>query len=321
MRPPSLLVDETQVRLGCWESRTRTLRLSRTLIESQPWTVVIEVLRHEMAHQYVDEVLKIQDETAHGPAFRRVCEERSIDGRARGMPAVDPHAERILRKVEGLLGLADSDNQHEAQAAMNAAHRLMRKHNIRAAELHKDDHFEFLQIGKVRKRNTAHERILAGILGAHFFVHPIWVVAYDRKSQTRGRVLELCGRPENLQIAEHVHRFLLETGERLWKTHKREHGITKNKERRRYLQGVMIGFHEKLEGEAKVCEETGLVWVGDAGLDSWVKGRHPTLRAGRRNRMQMTDAWKSGRAAGQRLIWRRPVQQRTSTGVKGLLSG
>ena len=57
-----------------------SLRLATRLVHDEPWQVVIEVLRHEMAHQYVDEVLRIHDESAHGPAFRKVCAERSIDG-------------------------------------------------------------------------------------------------------------------------------------------------------------------------------------------------------------------------------------------------
>ena len=59
------------------------------LVTEHPWTVVLEVLRHEMAHQYVDEVLGVHDETAHGPTFQAVCEARAIDGRAAGVLEVD----------------------------------------------------------------------------------------------------------------------------------------------------------------------------------------------------------------------------------------
>ncbi len=318
MRPPSLLLDEGVRRLGCWESATRTLHLSAKLVEERPWQVVIEVLRHEMAHQYVDEVLKVRDETAHGPAFRRVCSERSIDGRATASPEQHAELSGVMRKIEGLLSLADSDNEHEAKAAMSTAHRLLRKHNIRLADAPNPEAYSFRQLGCVRGRTSAHEKILAGILGQHFFVQPIWVVAFDRSRGVRGRVLELCGRRENLDIAAHVHGFMLDTCERLWKTHKQAHGITSNRERRRYLQGVMIGFNERLKGEAQVCEERGLVWVGDAGLHQWVGNRYPYLRAGRRTRMHMTDAWRAGRAAGQQVVWRRPVEKK-GTGIRALL--
>ena len=45
MRPPSLLVDDTPRRLGCWDRKHRTVHLARRLIEQQGWGEVIEVLR------------------------------------------------------------------------------------------------------------------------------------------------------------------------------------------------------------------------------------------------------------------------------------
>ena len=109
LRRPVLALTDTERRLGCWQREGRTLSLSRVLLMKRPWGVVLEVMRHEMAHQYVDEVLRIHDQTAHGPAFQRVCRERAIDGRAIGVPVQDAPTPRpaILRKVHALLALAD----------------------------------------------------------------------------------------------------------------------------------------------------------------------------------------------------------------------
>jgi hypothetical protein len=319
MRPPSLCLDDTTRRLGAWKREERTLSLATRLVRDHPWTVVLEVLRHEMAHQYVDEVLGIHDETAHGPTFQAVCEARAIDGRAAGTLEVDEAHAAVMRRVTGLLALADSDNEHEATAAMNAAHRLMRKHNVAIAEGgHAPPRYRFVQLGEVRGRTPAHEKILAGILGQHFFVQPIWVVAYAPETARRGRVLEVCGRTENLQMAAHAHEFLLETCERLWARHKREHGIRGNKDRRRFFSGVMIGFNERLSAVAVEAEETGLVWIGDAGLDAWTAQRHPHLRRGRRTRMSVDGAWHAGRAQGRKVVLRRPISKK-GQGIRGLL--
>src|SRR5690606_15648271 len=117
-----------------WRGDVKTLELSRRLILGFGWDAVVEVLKHEMAHQYVDEVLMLTDETAHGPAFRRVCAERNIDARASGDPSApdgrSDEARAALGKIAHLLNLAQSPNQHEAQAAMAAAQRLMLKYNI-----------------------------------------------------------------------------------------------------------------------------------------------------------------------------------------------
>ena len=319
MRPPSLCLDETSRRLGCWKRDERTLSLATRLVIEHPWTVVLEVLRHEMAHQYVDEVLGVHDETAHGPTFQAVCEARAIDGRATGTLEVDDAHAATMRRVSRLLALADSDNQHEATSAMNAAHRLMRKHNVTlTAGGQAVPRYRFMELGEVRGRTPAHEKILAGILGQHFFVQPIWVVAFVPKTGRRGRVLEVCGRPENLQMAVYAHGFLLETCERLWSRHKRERGIHSNKDRRRFYSGVMIGFNERLSTVAEEAEETGLVWVGDADLDAWTARRHPHLRRSRRTRMSVDGAWHEGRAQGKKVVLRRPIEQK-GKGIRGLL--
>ena len=66
MRRPVFALSEG-ARLGAWVAARRTLELSRALVLEQPWAVVREVCKHEMAHQFVDEVLEIHDQTAHGP--------------------------------------------------------------------------------------------------------------------------------------------------------------------------------------------------------------------------------------------------------------
>src|SRR5580704_3686135 len=76
-RPMIVLIDSAKY-LGRWSSATRTLEVSRSLVLSRPWPEVVSVLEHEMAHQFVDEVLRVRDESAHGESFRRVCHERGI---------------------------------------------------------------------------------------------------------------------------------------------------------------------------------------------------------------------------------------------------
>ena len=138
MRPPVLMLRNTGRHLGSWERQSRHLALSRSFTQDAPWGEVIEGLKHEMAHQYVDEVIGMTDETAHGPTFREVCAERGIDGRAAGVP-VDgtegSHARsRVVGRIQKLLALAESPEQNEAEAAMRAARRLLLKHNLSLAE-------------------------------------------------------------------------------------------------------------------------------------------------------------------------------------------
>src|SRR5688500_15990958 len=73
LRVPLLELGDAEGLLGAWKRQGRVLSLSRALVTEQPWAAVVEVLKHEMAHQYVDEVLRATGQTAHGPAFQEVC--------------------------------------------------------------------------------------------------------------------------------------------------------------------------------------------------------------------------------------------------------
>jgi len=322
MRPPALTLTDNEVKVGEWRPAERTIALSRTLLRQQPWNVVLEVLKHEMAHQYCAEVLRAVDETAHGLAFRRTCERLGIDARARGLPvsdAVEPERARALGKVQRLLALAESDNVHEAEAAMAQAHRLMRKHNIAWTQDSRAGQYRFHQLGLPRGRIPGYERVLAGLLGRHFFVEAIWIWGVDVHTGKPGRALEISGTGENVELATYVHAFLLRTGDRLWALEGARFGGGARAQGR-YLSGMMMGFEEKLSQQARRCEqEEGLVWKGDAGLGAYVRQRHPRLHTVRVGAVTADDAWASGHAAGRDIVLNRPVAD--DGGSRGRLLG
>jgi hypothetical protein len=207
LRLPAFALSDAEGRFGRWSSADRTLELRRTLLVDHGWGVLVEVLKHEMAHQFVDEVLGVDDEPDHGPVFRQVCEERGIDARAAGAPAADRARDHVLERI-AKLALAGSPNEHEAQAAMSAAQRLMLKHNIDSLLDGKKPSYGFKHLGVPSGRIEESERLLAGILGEHFFVEVIWVPVWRPLEGKRGSVLEVCGTPDNLELAEYVHAFV-----------------------------------------------------------------------------------------------------------------
>src|SRR5690606_5354246 len=145
---------------------TRRIRVSRALIREHASPIVLEVLAHEMAHQFVLEVLGVEHEGPHGPTFTEVCRTRRTDATACRPPAPPVAAapeQRPLRKVRRLLALADSRNPHEAQAAMDAAHRLMRKHNIERVEASAESRYGWRLLGEPALRHDTHIKVLAGL--------------------------------------------------------------------------------------------------------------------------------------------------------------
>jgi hypothetical protein len=312
LRPPTLELVSARQTLGRWVPATRTVEMSRPLVLEKRWAAVVEVLKHEMAHQYVHETLGETSQTPHGAAFQEACARLGIDARASGMPEVpaDPTedgSDRIVQRIARLLALAESPNQHEAEAAMAAAQRLMLRHNLEVVRSRVARDYRPLHLGAPTGRVSEHERLVAMILGKHFFVEGIWIPVYRPVEGKRGSVLEICGTPANLAIAEYVHGFLHQTAERLWRDHRKAHGIRIDRDRRTFLAGVMVGFADKLTRQEATSRSEGLVWVKDGDLSQYFRRRHPHVRHVRHTGQRRTDAWAHGREAGRSIVLHKPV--------------
>ncbi|HEX6243479.1 MAG TPA: DUF2786 domain-containing protein, partial [Polyangiales bacterium] len=107
----------------------------------------------------------------------------------------------------------------------------------------------------------------------------------------------------------------------LWRAHKQAQGIQNDRERMTYLAGVMSGFAQKLEGQARAHKADGLVWVAEAQLREYTRKRHPSLRtvshAGHRQR----GAFEQGQAAGRGVQLHRGISHSHGSGGPKLLKG
>jgi hypothetical protein len=319
MRQPMLRLGDTASHLGRWMSATRTLELSREFVTTRPWLEVTSILEHEMAHQFVDEVLHVHDETAHGETFRKVCADRGIDARAAGIPLANAHghgtttaddATRTLDRIRKLLALAASSNQHEAEIAMRRAHELMLRHNIDSVGT---TDYEVRHLGDALKRSNRVETEVMLLLHEYFFVKVIRVPVYVARAGKTGNVYEIAGTRANLEMAEHVYEFMLATADRLWHSNRSDTRVRNGRDRLAYQAGVVRGFRDKLAAERKDLRGTGLVWRGDGDLDRFYRARHPHITT-RRSYVRMTGAHTAGREAGRRVVLHKPVSSSTNGG-------
>jgi hypothetical protein len=331
LTPPVIVLADSAAHLGRWYSATRTLELSRRLVLGRPWLEVVSVLEHEMAHQFVDEVLQVRGETAHGETFRRVCAQRGIDARAVGAPtaaaptdpssgSADPGADRVLDRIRKLLALAGSSNQNEAEIAMRKAHELMLRHNIESTAARIEHRYEVRHLGDPAKRGTRVESEVAGLLSEFFFVKVIRVPVYLPRAGKSGMVYEIAGSHANIEMASHVYAFLLATAERLWHENRHDARVRNGRDRLAYQAGVVGGFREKLLSERKGLTQTGLVWVGDRSLDAFYHARHPRITT-RSHRVRINGAHAAGREAGRAVVLHKPVERGGSGGSTRLLRG
>jgi len=316
LRLPHLTWSEAVGTWGAWCPGDRKLSLSPRLL-SLGWGELVEVLKHEMAHQYVDEVLGLGgQEGPHGSSFRRVCRERGIDPRAAGEPRApgqadpseessDPEAHQrrtALRRFEHLLALAQSDNQFEAESAMVKAQKILLKYNLEQAASAGKSEYSFRHVGSPTGRRMAWESLLGVLIGEHFFVEVIIVPVYRPLEKKRGSVFEMCGVRHNLETAAYTYDFLHRTALAMWKRHKKALAIPSDRDKQSFLYGVMTGFSSKLEREAKTSQEEGLVWLGDPELHRYFRRRHPHVRKVSGQAKTLNDAFAQGREVGARIV-------------------
>ena len=320
LQKPVLVLSASSHRLGQWVRSTRSLELQRTLVLQRPWPEVLAVLEHEMAHQFVDEVMQVRDETAHGETFRTVCAERGIDARANGapVPRQDDPGEKSLDRIRKLLALAGSSNQHEAEAAMKKAHELMLRHNIE--QLPVTHEFEVRHLGEPRRRSNTIEAEVVGLLSELFFVEVIAIPVYVPSSATHARVYEIAGTLANVEMASHVYAFLLATCERLWQANRTDARVRSGRDRISYQTGVIRGFREKLLAERVELRGVGLVWVGDRRLEAFYRRRNPRIVTRRRS-LRIGGAHHAGREAGRTVVLHKPVANGSTGGGPKLLRG
>jgi len=219
----------------------------------------------------------------------------------------------VLARIRKLLALAESDNRHEAEAAMAAANTLLLRYNLELPEKGEVGSYRHRVVGRSGAALPLAWKLIAGILSEFFFVECIWVQTYNARRDRSERQLELLGTPTNLELAAYVHDFLHGEVQRLWQG--AQHTIAGGRGRKReYIAGVLMGFTHRLRQERVVNGERGLVWVGDADLDGFVRERFPRLRTLSGAGVRRTRAHEAGRAAGKRLTIRKPVNERSNRG-------
>jgi hypothetical protein len=303
---PHFRITEASVsHWGQWATATREMSFSRHLVTKRPWSEVLEVLKHEMAHQYVHEVLKVNGEAPHGPAFKAVCKQFNIDAAVRGVPGADKvtATNHIVEKIRHLLTLASNAGatEAEAQAAAEAAHNMMLKYNIELQEKNEDLGYTVRYLGDITGRIQGYMSELANLLTKYYFVEIIWMSTHDPRNKKKGHELEVSGTEENVEVAEYVYEFISRAAVGTWENKMKDpafklslhqefarsfgrgtapqsiQGFTISA-RSNFLLGFIRGFKEQLK-KAEIKEQAaGLVVRKDPFLEEFYHVRHPHIR-------------------------------------------
>ncbi|MEQ1665480.1 MAG: DUF2786 domain-containing protein [Bdellovibrionales bacterium] len=269
LRSVAITLFDSDSMWGQYDSRSRTISISRKLIFEHPWNFVIGIFRHEMAHQLVDEEttseLNAKSQRPHDEKFKSACKRLGVPGpfsRAGinlkkynlnwKLDLRNEAAEKIIDKTKKLLALANSTNEHEAHLAMERVRELYAKHNLRFSDTVTSENFVHLVISMNKKRLMSWEQRTISLLTEHFFVKVLLFQQYEMKSQTRFQAIELIGRAENVLMAEYVFHFLLNQVELALNRNKSSgQNRIHRKERASFRLGVLDGFDNKLKMSSK----------------------------------------------------------------------
>lgn len=356
LRPALIRLMDSETHWGKWDPITRTIWVARKLVASYSWFHVVSILRHEMAHQWVDEMAPfhgyVPAGAPHGELFQRACrmlgvpaefsqassDLQSISPDWRERPR-DAETDRLMDKVRKLLALGTSSNEHEALLAMNKVRELHARYNLSQSRVapRTDRHaHRVIEVGK--RRMEAHHNKIAGILVGHFFVRVIHHRDFNVHAGERRPTLEIIGTRENVLMAEYVYHFLIRETEVLLDGIVQSRGGKLSRvERKSARLGILQGFSDKLQaaererppsvpGMASSSRGTSLSVIGQAiqeagrddALDHYISGVYPRLgtRSGSRSLIDER-SFSAGRQAGKGITLHRPVTD--SDGNRGRL--
>ena len=333
---PAFRISDSRAILGSWDPDTRTISISSILINEYSWDSVINVLKHEMAHQYVHEHMGREMEQPHGHSFTEACQKFGVlfpfntsSGdtpkvfTAAGQHDCDPGYDRKVGKVRKMLSLAGSGNRHEAAAAMSKANRFIRKYNLERLDSREQARYCYEIINTGKKRLHAIERRIAGLLMDYFYVDIVYAELFDPERLEAHKTIELLGTLENVAIARHVYDFLRHRVELLWQNYRKAYNIP-GRLRKTYILGLLQGFREKLEteerkhdlsagrpaGRDKYKTLSALIVAKDPGLLEYMAQRFPRLRKVqyRSSRIFCAHTYTAGKSEGRKITIHKAVK-------------
>jgi len=332
MKKPLFSLRDMGRKLGTWSSEKNEISLSRDHVLNCPWDDTREILIHEMAHQYADQVLHARDETPHGPLFRNACQRlranpsasghvRTLHERLQSNPR--DHHDRHLMRIKKLMSLAESKNQHEAEAAMAKAHDLMKKYNLQVIAQHQTREFVSVFVGRPALRHFRESYYIANLLQDYYFVQGLWVSAYVLEKGKMGRVLEISGTCRNIKIATYVYDFVNRYIDSQWAAYK------KNKKMNRYRKsdfavGLVEGFTNKLAcrknapKKDRPPETRALVKFQDPQLGEYMSHRYPHTRSfSRKTENHDAGILEDGFKIGEKMVISKGIVHNGSSGGAG----
>lgn len=335
LQKPIIIIEKLSNSFGKWDSVYNRIIISEDLIFKYSWCKVINVLKHEMAHQIVTQIYRSDD--THGAEFERAAQHLGLDPSYRKAilsikedfpnstySQHSPDEIKIFQKIEKLLNLAESSNEHEALLAMEKVRQIYKKYNIERFQKNLETNYTTLTINLKIKRVPSSVFLITNILQNHFFVSTVFSKIYVVDENCEYRSLVLMGEHHNVMMAEYVYEFLIQKIQSLWKEYQIKERLP-FKFKASYQKGLLTGFQSKLDAlknesipNSIVRQETALIKHYESKLNLYVKTQFPKTASINQGGLLYKDHYDRGTRDGRHINISRPITEKRHSTQKWL---
>ncbi len=313
--PINIVIYNNKKMLGYFDPHFYELGFHECLMHKQQ---LGDVIRHELGH-YLAFIIHGEAIQPHGAEFRALCQRfgwgeevyRATTCLEDGQQVAEAEESPILRRVQKLMALATSSNEHEAEQAMIKSQALLLKHNL---DFHSVDEKVCLKRILKQKRESSKMRAIGKILET-FFVSIVFHRATD------AIYLEILGDLVNVEIAEYVAIVLDRELENLWVQAKGQANLKGAIAKNSFFLGLAKGYCNKIEAFKREYNrevKNGLIVIQQKLVEAKAMA-YPHLTTTRRSGTHCAQSAALGERMGRQLNIN-PGLNRSST-ESGLLIG
>jgi hypothetical protein len=318
LRAPIISIGQDKSAYGTWNKNTRTITLMQWHIEQDHPYYWIETLRHEMAHQIVDELLSPKVEQSykpHGPLFEKACR---LMGHVENEVRQATHETPAVRRIKKLLALSENNpSEQEVTAALQIARKLILKHGFQEHP-QGDSGMREQPVGQPFKRINSAQRHLCQLVRSAYGVNCYWSKYFFLDGAQYQ--MHIFGQQASVEIASYVFERLLYLVDTIWEDHKKE--LRKRGEkgglRRKnsYQRGLIIGYQQKLEESIghDTQADKAMVLHREARMEKHYTQRHPDVRSSYSGARSDTSALQAGVRDGRKLRVHQGLKRASSKG-------
>tara|TARA_Y100000034_G_scaffold33928_1_gene41490 strand:- start:11180 stop:12223 length:1044 start_codon:yes stop_codon:yes gene_type:complete len=240
----TIYLYEDSKTLGLYNHEEKSIGLNKRLI-FQPQEIVEKVLFHELAH-YISMHKYSQNIEPHGKEFKEACSKLNIEAVTKLNVSkelldkkVNTKEDEVLSKVKKLFELSNSDNENEAELALNRANQLLTKYNLSFVRGEVEEIYQ--DVITKQKRRSRKWTLISILLRDLYGVFPVWNQGFKQVT------LEISGRKENIEISKYVANYLDKEMERLYKKQKDSGVLSGATQKNSYFDGLISQYIDSVK--------------------------------------------------------------------------